>query len=287
MIGRTVAPGLFVGLLLATSPAFAARILLPKDTIIYVELGEEVTSSERKFPIGYRPRGYVWRDVQIGGVTVIEAGTPVGLRVSDIDPRGLGGRGAGIEIEAIYIVVPGDEEISLRGGYGQDAPDTGGINQAIGTVGSMVNPLLGLPAAFFPGRKAVLEEGMVFDVDVPVDSWIEVPDAAIPTLNLRPSTGMTITVINEEVSATSTHLPLAIRLCGNDWSDEIAITEVNEKSIRRIPVQRMSLASEDDCFTARVSVELEALTDHFERGINRFTVTLGDISEEVVLNVEM
>lgn len=285
---------LIPGLLLAAAPAWSARIMIPEGTIVYAQLGEEVNSNQDKFPIGYAPKGHVWRDVVVGGITVIEAGTPLTLMVSDGTPRGIGSRPGTLEISAMYVNAVGGAEITLVGGYGQVAAASAGAVNAMGTaVGAAAaatgafNPYLALPFAFLPGRKAVLDEGIVFDAAIPADTYIEVPDAAMPTLNLRPPAGLSVNIISEEVSATSSQLPMSIQFCGEGWTDEIFIDEINDKSVRAIPTTVFSVRAQNDCFTARVTVDLNALSEHFQRGINRFVVNLGDASEEVVLNIEM
>lgn len=276
-----------LGLLAAAGPVRAARVLVPEGTIFYAELGETVTSNSDKYPVGYQPLGHVWRDVVIGGIVVIEAGTPIELRVTNLSPRGMGGRGAGIEISAMYVATVGGEEIAVRGGYGQEAVDSSGLNAVIGMAGSWALPGVGgFLGLIIPGRKAELEEGMIFDIEVPADTYLNVPDEALPKLSLRPPTGMTVSVLNDEMSAASLQLPLAIRLCGHDWTDEITVDAVNDEKIRPIPAVMLSLRSENNCFAARVSVELEPLVEHFRHGINRFDLTLGEVTEEVVLNIE-
>jgi len=293
-IRRTV-PGILIpALLLAAAPAWSARVLLPEGTIVYVELAEEVNSDQDKFPIGYHPEGHVWRDVVVGGITIIEAGTPIVLMISDGTQRGIGARPGAIEIQAMYVNAVGGAEITLIGGYGQMAADSSGINQALGASLSaaayatgVFSPYIGLPTAFLPGRKAVLEEGTVFDAAIPADTYIDVPDTVMPTLNLRPPTGLSVSVIHEEVTSETTQLPLAIQFCGEGWTDQIYIEEINDKSVRKIPTSVFSVRAQNNCFSARATVDLDALTEHFERGINRFEVTLGDDVAEVVLNVEM
>ncbi len=293
-ITRTARGILIPAMLLAAAPAWSARILLPEGTIVYAELAEEVNSNQDKFPIGYQPEGHVWRDVVVGGITVIEAGTPIVLMISDGTQRGIGARAGAIEISAMYVNAVGGAEITLVGGYGQMAPNTAGINQALGASLSaaayatgVFSPYIGLPTAFLPGRKAVLEEGTVFDAAIPADTYIDIPDTVMPTLNLRPPTGLSVSVIHEEVTAQTTQLPLAIQFCGEGWTDDIYIEEINDKSVRKIPTTVFSVRAQNNCFTARATVALASLTEHFEHGINRFAVTLGDDVTEVVLNVEM
>jgi hypothetical protein len=266
-------------LVLATASAWSARVFLPRDTIIYGQLDERITSNSRKFRIGFEPYGSVWRDVEVNGITVIEAGTPIELRITRLSPRGIGGRGAEIEISAISVEVIGGETLNLRGGYGDRTRDRTTLNRALSAVF--------WPASFLPGRRAALEEGMVFDMAVPTDTYIEVPDDVIPTLNLQQASGLGVSIQYDDFDAESEELPLEIRLCDHDWTNDIVVDSVNDKSIRPIPVSTRSRLYIDNCDIARSYVDIEALSDHFGHGLNRFTVTLGDLTQEVMLNIEM
>ena len=266
-------------LLLAATSAWSATAFLPRGTIIYGQLAEEVTSSTRKFRVGFEPYGHVWKDVEINGITIIEAGTPIALRISRLEPRGVGGRGAEIEITAMFVEVVGGDTLNLLGGYGQRTADRSGLNQALS--------MLFWPTSFLPGRRAVLEEGMVFDMEVPVDTYVDVPDDLIPTLNLKQATGLSVSVVYDQFTAQSEELPLEIRLCDHDWTSDIFIDSVNDESVRPIEVSITNREFSNNCDVARTSVELKKLSDHFRRGLNRFTVTVGDLTEEVMLNVEI
>jgi len=290
---------LLPGLLLAAAPAWSARVMVPGGTIVYVQLDEKITSDQGDFPIGYQPAGHVWRDVVVNGVTVFEAGAPIVLMITDGTQRGIGARPGTMLIEAMYASAVGGAEVTLRGGYDQQAANSGAVNAVVGIAAVGVAQtnrshssysyfwLAALPAALLPGRKAVLDAGIVFDARIPADTYIDVADNAIPTLNLRPPTGLTVTVLADELSATGTELPLAIQFCGEGWKDEFYVERINDESVDRIEATLLTVNARNDCIDARISVELEALTDHFQRGINCFEVTMGDVTEEVIVNIEI
>lgn len=265
--------------LTAAASAWSATVLLPRDTIIYGQLDERITSNARKFRIGFEPYGSVWKDVKVNGITVIEAGTPIELRITRLTPRGIGQRGAEIEISAMSVEVVGGETLNLRGGYGDKTRDRTTLNRALSAIF--------WPASFLPGRRAALEEGMVFDMTVPTDTYIEVPDGVIPTLNLQQASGLGVSIKYDDFNPDSDALPLEIRLCDHDWTNDIVIDSVNDKSIRPIEVSTRSRLYFDNCDIAQSYVDIEALSRHFGHGLNRFTVTLGDLTQEVMLNIEM
>jgi hypothetical protein len=249
-IKSTCRGGLTSALLLASASAWPASVLLPKDMVIYAELAEKVTSGD---PIGYQPEAYVWRDVEVGGVNVIVNG----------------------------------QEIELRGGYGQQESNSQVMGNVFGATAGVAGIPLGSFSSLLPGRKAVLEKGMVFNTNILEDTYIELADDAVPTLNFRGEATLTVGVVYQEITSISTELPLSVRLCGQTLPDAIVIEKINDQSVSPIPADVESVTIEGDCSSARVNVWIDDLKQHFEPGINRFSLTLGDMTEEVVLNVEI
>lgn len=265
--------------LLAATAARPATLLIPRGTVVYGHLDERITTNTRKFRVGFPLYASVWKDVQVNGITVIKAGTPIAAEISQLAPRGIGGRGAEIQIRAFTVPTITDVEVDLDGGYGQETRDRQGLNRAVSA--------LFWPASFIPGKRAVLEEGMVFDTEIKNDVRIEVPDDVVPTLNLAPPSGLNVSIVFGEFTSRSTTVPLEIRLCEHDWTNDIAIDSVNNQPVHPIPISVRSRLYVDNCDIAQTEVDLDALNKHFTRGINRFTVRLGELSEEVVLNIEM
>jgi hypothetical protein len=266
-------------LLLVPAQVLGALVFVPAGTVVYGELEEKITSSARKFRVGFEPLGHVWRDVTLNGVTIIEAGTPLELRISRLDPRGIGGRGGEVEISAVSVESVAGEKIMLRGGYGQDPGDRTVLTQALSAIV--------WPTAFLPGRRAVLEEGMVFDTHIPADTYVEVPDDAVPTVNLHQPSGLTVIVKYDELNRRADVLPLEISLCGMAWNRNIEVTHVNDREVKPILVTVLGRRNIDSCYIAEARINLEALSGHFDKGINRFSVSVNGVTEDVVLNVEM
>ena len=268
-----------VALLLGSVGVRAASIQIPEGTIVFGHLDERITSNTRKFRVGFEPYGHVWKDVVVNGVTVIEAGTSLKLTISRLDPRGVGGDGAEIEIMAISVEAVDGTEIDLSGGYGQETPDRYGLTRALGA--------FLWPASLLPGRRAVLEEGLIFDMEIPRSVSVEVPDEFVPTIRLAPTSGLSVEIDYDEFTQRSGELPLTIRLCDESWTNDIEIGRVNERRVSAIPVRVGSRQFVDGCDIAEARVALEPLREHFDKGINRFTVVVNELESEVVLNVEM
>ena len=265
--------------LAASASAAAAELIIPRGTVVFGETDERITSNERKFRVGYPVDGHVWKDVVVDGHTVIPAGTPLVLRISKLADNGVGGRGGTVGIMAVSVKAVDGTEISLHGGYDQSGGDRYGLARGLS--------YLLWPAAFLPGRRAVLDAGTVFDASIPADTRITLPDEALPTLRLSDVPDLTVDIIYDEIDQREGTLPLALTLCNTEFTREAGITSVNGAKVRSILVTIISSRRGEPCheFTGRVN--LEALRKEFRPGINRFTVTMGERQADVVLNVEI
>lgn len=265
--------------LIASACVVSAELTIPRGTVVFGELDERITSSTRKFRVGYPVDGHVWKDVVVDGHTVIPAGTPLVLRISKLNNSQPGGRGGTLEIMAVSVKAVDGTEISLTGGYDQSGGDRHGLTRAL-------SHLL-WPTAFLPGRRAVLDVGTVFDASIPAATRITLPDDALPTLKLGALPELTVDILYDEIDQTKGTLPLALTLCNRDFTRDANVTSVNDARVRPILVTIISGRRGEPCheFTARVN--LEALRKEFKPGINRFSVTMGGTEASVVLNVEM
>jgi hypothetical protein len=270
-----------LGFLALVVPTFvlSAEIVIPRGTVVFGALEEKVTSNQRQFRVGREVDGSVWKDVIVDGHTVIPAGTPLVLRISRIDGSSAGGRGGTLEIMAISVTAIDGTKISLDGGYDQAGGDRYGLTRALSYIL--------WPAGFLPGRKAVLDEGTVFDASIPADTRVDLPDTAVPTLRLTELSDLDVEVVYDEINQREGALPLALTLCNRDFVRRADITAVNDKPIRPILVTIITSHSGSPCHDFRARVNLEELTKHFTPGINRFAVTMGGVETSVVLNVEM
>jgi hypothetical protein len=259
--------------------AFSAELVIPRGTMVFGELEEQITSNEKKFRVGYPVDGHVWKDVVVDGHTVIPAGTPMEMRVSRLDGRQAGGRGGSLTIMAVSVTASDGTAISLSGGYDQSGGDRYGLARGLS--------YLLWPAAFLPGRRAVLDVGTVFDAAIPADTRITIPDDALPTLTLTDVPDLTVDIVYDEIDQRERTLPVALTLCNRDFTRAANITAVNDAAVRPIMVSIIEGRRGDPCHEFRGVVNLESLQKEFKRGINRFSVSMGGAEASIVLNVEM
>lgn len=265
--------------LAASTLARAEDLVIPQGTVVFGELDERITSNGNKFRVGYPVDGHVWKDVVVDGHTIIRAGTPLELRISRLNGKGVGGQSGSLEIMAVSVKAVDGTEISLAGGYDQIASDISGLTRAL--------TYFIWPASFLPGRNAVLDVGTVFDSSIPANTRIRLPDDALPTLKLSARPELVVDIIYDDIDQKEGTLPLALTLCDKDYTREAHITSINDDEVRPILVTIIIGKRGERCheFTGRVN--LESLQEHFKPGINRFSVTMSGAQASTVLNVEM
>ncbi len=143
------------------------------------------------------------------------------------------------------------------------------------------------PASFLPGRRAVLDVGTVIDASIPANTRITVPANAVPTQKLPERSDLSVDILYDEIEEREGSLPFELTLCNRPFTREASVTAVNEKEIRPILVTIISGKQGDPCHTFGARVNLESLREHFNAGINRFSVTMSGAVGTTVLNVEM
>ena len=257
-----------------------ATVMIPAGTRIFGELDELVTSDVKEFSIGDLVNARVWRNIVVDGQTVIPAGAPMLLQISAIQKRRVFGRPGSVELQAISVTAMDGTEIFLDGGYDKRAQGRIALSATLAA-------LVVWPALFIKGQEAVLEPGMVFDAAIPANTNITVPDDQPPTLRLTVVSDLSVDVLYDQIEEKQRDLPLRVTLCDQEWTDQLAVTAVNENSIPAIPIEITAVDQDGDCYVATGGINLKDLTEHFARGINRFSVTAGDETAEIVLDVEM
>jgi hypothetical protein len=267
------------GMFLAAA-AHAATVTVPAGMKVFGELEQEVTSDLDEFSVGDTVRGRVWRNVVVDGSTVIEAGAPMTLRIAEIRKRKIAGRGGNVTIQAVAVTAVDGSEVFLEGGYDRQGSHRTGLTASL-------SALVFWPAIFIRGKEAVLEPGTVFDASVPANINIEVGAARPRTIRIASDETLSAEVLYDEVQEDAKELPLRLALCGADWQNVAAVTAVNDKQIPALSISLAAPEASDECSSARGVVDLKELSEHFTRGINRFTVESAGKTAEVVLDVEM
>lgn len=268
--------------LLLGQPALAEWVSLPAGTVVYGELQQQVTSRKKDWAEGDLVQAIVWRDVSVKGDVVIEAGTPMVLKVSKIKKSNFAGVKGKLELRAFSTTAVEGTEVPLVGGY--DKSGKGRKALAISLAAIIFVPLI-----FIKGKHAVLEAGTIFDAQVQGNTDLEMEaEAPRRTISLQGSEGLEVEVLYDEVPDDEKLklLPLRLELCG-DSAETASVVSVNDQEIEPIEIALSEIVVEDECASARGQVSLEELGKHFRRGINRFDVKFGSRLAEVILEVEL
>jgi hypothetical protein len=229
--------------------------------------------------VGNIVQGHVWRRVVVDGITVIEAGAPMVLRISAIKKRKIAGRGGDVEISAVSVRAVDGAEIFLDGGYDKQGSHRTALSASLAAV-------VFWPAIFIRGKEAILEPGTIFDASIPADTHVTVGSERPRTIRLTSASDLAVEILYDNIDEKARQLPMRVTLCDRPWGT-VHVAKVNDVGIEPIPFEAGEVEQKDTCSSAGGSVDLRALAEHFRRGINRFTLAAGDATAEVLLDIEM
>jgi hypothetical protein len=263
---------------------FAENVTVPEGTRVFVELEQEVTSKKKKNPPGNIVRAHVWRDVVVDGRTVIEAGAPVIVKISDLKPAKVAGQKGTVELEALQVSSVDDSDVQLRGGYGQSGKNRMALSIALAVV-------VFIPLIFIKGKQAKLPPGTVFDAELDVPITVRIPASQPPRVSPAATKALEVDVLYEileqQVGDTIKDLPLHIQ-SDDEPIYEARVTHVNERKIKPIPVDIDDVSKVgDQTWVATASVALKPLGKHFTPGVNRFVIEADGLSDEVIFDLEL
>ena len=261
--------------------AAADTIAIPPETRIFGELEQEVTSNIEQFASGDPVAGRVWRDVVVDERTVISAGAPMVLRISDITKRKVFGRGGNVEIRAVSVTAVDGTEVFLDGGYDREAE-----NRIILTASLFA--LVAWPTAFIKGKEAILPPGTVFDASTLANTTVTLP-ADAPRVVVAPDTSnLRVEVLYDAMGEKAEDLPLRLTLCAHETVGAFEVTAVNGSAVEEpIEVEILTAGRVDACHVVAGNVDLKDLGAQLAKGINELTLSGSGESANVLLDIEM
>ena len=279
----TKAMALTVALALPGS-LFAENVAIPEGTRVFVELEQEVTSKKKNNLQGNIVKAHVWRDVVVDGHTVIEAESPVIVKISDIKPAKVAGQKGSVELEALQVESVDGSDLQLRGGYGQSGKGRMALSITLAVV-------IFIPLIFIKGKQAKLPPGTVFDAELNARTTVRIPDSEPARVWPAPAKALAVDVLygilEQQVDDKIKDLPLEITRDGEPVY-AARVTHVNEKQIKPIPVEIGDVSKVGDhTWVATASVALKPLGKHFTLGVNRFVVEADGLSDEVIFDLEL
>ena len=91
----------------AVAPVVSANAMLRAGTPVSLKLLEEVTTTEKAARVGQRVQLELAAPVELGGVTVIPAGTPAWAELTGVRNKGMWGKSGKLDARLLYLRVNG------------------------------------------------------------------------------------------------------------------------------------------------------------------------------------
>ena len=265
----------FVGLL-PTAALPADAVTIPFGTTVFCELGQPITTRQREAHAvhnGDIVLAHVWKDVWVDGYKVIAA---VFAKIDRMKPARLAGQKGYLEIEVFSVQAIDKREVPLGGGY--DRSGKGRMGVTIGLAAGLAWPFV-----FIKGKNVFLEPGTIFDAVVRAPTEVEVQEPTM-TSKTRVAGALEVKVPYGEIDPDKKIKQLPLILYIEEVSlSRASVVSVNGSGIHPIQISLIG-GTEKEGF--RATVDYKALSNHFQRGINRFDVEVGDHRTEVVLEIE-
>jgi hypothetical protein len=254
---------------------------LPAGSKVFLTLDEGVTSKRDDAEVGQIVRCRVWRDVDMGGMAFIKAGTPATCKVDKVKRRNMGGFEGKISIAGIDTTAIDGNQVMLSGGYNKEGS---GRKAVVWTVGL----LLLWPVLFVPGGTAELPPGTIFDTytasALTIAADVSTSSRAINLDGLLADYSAEFLLDDFLGEKKPKEFKFKIVKTGA-FPAEFRIDQVNDTQIEPISLKLGAASSEGDVTTVVGAVDIKTLAKHFQKGINRIQVAYSDQEQRVATEV--
>ena len=263
--------------------------LLPEGTRVYLKLDQLVSGKRGDAEAGDMVGCSVWRDVDLQGVVLVKAGTKAICKVESVKHANIAGIKGKLVLQALETTAADGQKLQLTGGYNKDGKSRMALSISLAAI-------VFVPLIFITGSAAQLPEGTVIDAYTGPNLAI-----ALQNGNTQPQainlSGMA-SVFSAEVQLDEFMVPNAkpenfkIEVINpGALPSNLVIDNVNGKSIQAIPLTIASSKSVNGDSIAIATVNIKTLSQHFQKGINRFEVSYLENgqhkSAETILNIQM
>jgi hypothetical protein len=263
--------------------------LLPEGTRVYLKLDQLVSGKRGDAEAGDMVGCSVWRDVDLQGVVLVKAGTKATCKVESVKHANIAGIKGKLVLQALETTAVDGQKLQLTGGYNKDGKSRMALSISLAAI-------VFVPLIFITGSAAQLPEGTVIDAYTGPNLAI-----ALQNGNTQPQainlSGMA-SVFSAEVQLDEFMVPNAkpenfkIEVINpGALPSNLVIDNVNGKPIQAIPLTIASSKSVNGDSIAIATVNIKTLTQHFQKGINRFEVSYLENgqhkSTETILNIQM
>ena len=237
--------------------------------------------------LGMLVRSRVSRDISVNGQTLIKAGTPAIVKVSQVKRRNVAGIKGKLALSAVETESVDGQKVYLSGGYNKEGKSR--VGWAVGT-----GLLVAWPLLFIPGSAAELPAGTMFTAYT--DGVIDVRVASNDTrrrIDLSDMvSGFSVEVLYDELDKVAkpkffdflASVPIAA-------PEKFVIDSINGVEIKAMKMKTVSVDQGDDEKDIHTRVKIKPLSKQFKKGINRFDISYIDEegvrqASEVVLDIE-
>jgi len=270
--------------ILVPGTLIAETVKVPFGTRVFIQLDQRITSKKKHNRPGSFVNAHVWRDVVVNGKTVVTAGTLVMVQVGEIKGAKVAGIKGHVELKALQVLAVDGGDLMLTGGYDQSGKSLMALSITLAVV-------IFVPLIFIKGKQAKLESGTVFDAMVSQPTEVQVEDSSRVKISIGHTGPLSVEVRYKELEGTSEKdmktLPLQLTVEG-DVIENPRVISVNENPIAPIPITTVAARPCEEGFTCvDAEVNIKALGKHFSKGFNRFTIQVGEFTDEVMLDVEL
>lgn len=263
-------------------------VTLPEGTRIYLELLERVSGKRGEASEGDMVKARVWRDVSVGGVALIKAGTIAQVRVDKVKHAQMFGMKGKLSLGAVETKTVDDQVVDLTGGYHKE-----GKSYAAAT--TTVALILFWPAMFVFGKAAELPAGTVFDAFTVNTIRVALAgEAAAPSISLASLSDKTFSAefMMDNLQGKEAPKNFQLRVTGPiDLPETLVIDNVNGAPVEPLPLTISNRQNTGDAVSEVAEVPVKTLVKLFRKGINRvevaYTLDGERHSAEAILNAQI
>ena len=279
---RTIVFSLMVALAL---PAVSLEI--PPGTQLYLTTNDSLIAKGDNVTLGMLVRSRVSRDITLKGQTLVKAGTPAIVKVSQVKRRNVAGIKGKLALSAVETQAVDGQKVYLSGGYNKEGKSR--VGWAVGT-----GLLVAWPLLFIPGSAAELPAGTMFTAYT--DGTVDVVVASNDTrrkINLSDMvTGFSVEVLYDELEKVEK--PKFFDFLASvpkSAPEKFVIDSINGVEIKAMKMKTVSVDQRDDEKDVRTRIKIKPLAKQFKKGINRFDVSYLDEegvrqASEIILDIE-
>lgn len=261
---------------------------LPAGTKVFLTLDEGITSKRNDAEVGQLVRCRVWRDVDMGGMAFIKAGTPATCKVDKVKRRNMGGFEGKVSIAGLDTTAVDGRSVMLSGGYNKEGS---GRKAVVWTVGL----LLLWPVLFVPGGTAELPPGTIFDTYT-ASSLTFTADVTTSSRSISLDgllSDYTAEFLLDDFLKEQKPKTFKFKIVkAGRFPSEFRIDSVNDKPVDPLVLKLADTMTQGDVTTTVGEIEIKPLAKHFQKGINRLQVAFTDdamqrVGTEVLIEIQM